>query len=461
MTVTQEGPLTVFRKDVWFAETGYKPHPGQVIIHNDQTRHQVVVNGRRWGKTLLGGKETETKAFVKNFLGNPQRGWIVGPEFRDCEKEFRVVYDTFKALGIDQVSSKFLSNVDNGNMHITTKWGFDLECRSAKHPESLTGEGLDFVLMVEAGKHKRKTWTEYIRPALSDKRGRSLHSGVPEGATENSLLYTLYQRGQDTTKKAWQSWQMPSWTNTAVFPGGLMDPEIQDAKDDLTDEEFARQYGAQFVERVGRVMKEWDDDWHIKDLTYNREWPLYVAVDYGYTNPFVILWIQTDPFDNVYVIKEQRYTLMDTLDVAKDVKSRYESLVSKIVAIYPDPAEPDDTQTLMKVWKKPARMNTGGTIKSRLELIRSSLKLQNDYLPDDHPDKRATLQIDRSCEQLIWEMRQGYRWPEHRSDIKNDDENPLDKNNHGPEALGRFYKGHYGIKNERRRSRQHTAKMGK
>lgn len=451
---------TVFRKDVWFDQTGYIPHIGQHEIHYDLHRHKVVVNGRRWGKTLLGGKEVEVTAFVKNYLLQSQRGWIVGPQYSDCEKEFRVVYDTFKALDIDLVSNKFLNNVDNGNMHIQTKWGWDLECRSANHPETLTGEGLDFVLMVEAGKQKRKTWTEYVRPALSDKRGWSLHSGVPEGATETSLLYALYQRGQDKTKTAWQSWQMPSWTNTTVFPGGRKDPEILDAKDDLTDEEFRRQYGAEFVERVGRVMKEWDDDWHIQDLDYRSDWPLYLAIDYGYTNPFVILWIQVDAFDNCYVIREDRFYLMDTTEVAKEIESIAGSLLRNVVAIYPDPAEPDDTSTLSRMWRKPARMNTGGTIKSRLELIRKALKLQNDYLEDSHPDKRATLQIDRSCKDLIWEMREGYRWPEHRSEVKNDDENPLDKNNHGPEALGRFFKGYYDIvATGAKRSRQSKAKM--
>lgn len=74
-------------------------------------------------------------------------------------------------------------------MHIQTRWGFDLQCRSARHPESLVGEGLDFVLLAEAGRHRRRTFTEYVRPALSDKRGISIMSGVPEDASEQSLLY--------------------------------------------------------------------------------------------------------------------------------------------------------------------------------------------------------------------------------------------------------------------------------
>src|SRR5690606_28405361 len=115
-------------------------------------------NGRRWGKTLCGAKEAEPTCFVTNRLGQPQRGWIVGPNYNDCEKEFRVVYDSLKSLGVDTVSSKFLKNTENGNMHIVTNWGWDIECRSAQHPESLVGEGLDFVLLVEAGRLHRSTF---------------------------------------------------------------------------------------------------------------------------------------------------------------------------------------------------------------------------------------------------------------------------------------------------------------
>ena len=142
-------------------------------------------------------------------------------------------------------------------------------------------------------------------------------SGVPEEATDTSLLYWAYNRGQNPDNLQWQSWRMPSWTNNKMFPGGAIDPEILEAKDDLTEDEFARQYEGKFVAKTGRVMAEWDDDEHIKDLKYNPDWPLYAAVDFGYTNDWVWLWIQVDRENNVYVIKEQRYKLRDTEDLAR------------------------------------------------------------------------------------------------------------------------------------------------
>lgn len=454
-------------KFAWFRETGYSPHKAQRIIHTSRKRHRVLSIGRRWGKTLLGAKEAEPCAFVLNHLGQPQFGYIIGPNYTDCEKEFRIIYNTFKGLGVDSISSKFTNNVDSGNMAIHTKWGFRLECRSAAHPESLTGEGLDFVLMVEAGKHKRKTWTEYVRPMLSDKRGWSLHTGVPEGATETSLLYHLWTRGQSEFTASgrpnpWQSWRMPSWTNTVMFPGGRNDPEILDAEDDLTEDEFQRQYGGKFVERVGRVMKEWDDELHLADIEYNREWPLYLAVDYGYTNDWVLLWIQVDQFNSVYVIREDRWKLKDTQEVAKEVKANPATaqLLDKVVAIYPDPANPDDTQILQREWKKPARSNTGGEIKPRMSLIRQGLKERNTHLPPGHKGRKPMLLVDRRlCVKLAWEMREGYRWPEHKSETKNESENPMDKDNHGPEALSRFYKGYMDVVGTERRTRQRKVKV--
>lgn len=455
----------IFRKDIWFDKTGYEPHGGQRLVHYNPTRHRVLCNGRRWGKTLVGGKECEAAAFVKNFLGEPQIGWIIGPEYSDCEKEFRVIWNTFKKLGLDLSSPKFTNNVENGSMHIKTSWGFDLQCRSAKHPDSLVGEGLDFVLIVEAGRHRRKMWGDYVRPALSDKRGWSLSSGVPEGAAEDSLLYSLYQRGQDPTKRTWWSIRMPSWTNPIVFPGGRQDPEILEAEDDLTDDEFRRQYGAEFVERVGRVMKEWDSDIHVKKLEYNRSMPLYAAVDFGYVNYWVWLLIQIDVWGRIYVIGEKLWTMTDTEEIAQQLK--IDPLTPNLQMIYVDPAAPSDASILRKILQKNTSNNTGGEILDRVLMIRRALKPRPDHLPDGHPDKQPKLFVDESCTNLIWEMRQGYRWPERKDpkygEGKNPTELPLDRDNHSVEALGRFFKGHLGEKalpTAPSRSRRTTSMFG-
>lgn len=471
MTATLPEDGLVFRKDLYFEKTGYTPHDAQKLIHYNPTRHRILSNGRRWGKTLLGGKEAESMAWIRNFLGQPMQGWIIGPEYPDCEKEFRVVYNSLKALGVDDVSTKFLNNKDSGTMVIHTKWGFHLECRSAKNPDSLVGEGLDFVLMVEAGRLHRRTFTEYVRPALSDKRGWSMMSGVPEIASETALLYWAYERGQDAAKSQWASWRMPSWSNNVVFPGGRYDPEILEAEDDLTEDEFRRQYGGEFVERIGRVMKEWDDDTHlVEGLDYNPAMPLYVALDYGYTNDWVWLWIQQDIWGQVYVIGETRWVGMDSEEVCRDILERRDradglwTLLEKVNCIYAPPAEPSDTSIVMRLLRRPVRTNTGGEINDRDRETNRLLK------PKGVERRPGILFSKERCDtysgngspglpnSLAWEMRTGYRWPEHKNQNKNASENPLDKDNHGPEALGRFVKGHMTKTSSTRTSRQSTVK---
>jgi len=406
----------------------------------------VLCNGRRWGKSIFGGKELETTAFLRNYLGEPMRGWIIGPNYGDAEKEFRVIYNTFKALGIDTVSNKFIKNVENGNMKIETNWGWVIECRSAQHPDSLVGEGLDFVLLAEAGRHLKRTFTEYVRPALSDKRGFSIMSGVPEDVSDTNLLYWGYHRGQDPNFSQWNSWQLPSWTNTHVFPGGRNDPEIIEAEADLTSDEFDRQYGGKFVLKRGRVMKEWDDDLHVKDLTYRRDLPLFAAVDYGYRNDWVWLWIQYDHLnDRTYIIGEERFLERDTEDIAREMK--HDPLMSNLLSIYVDPSSPDDAKILTRHLGVGTRNNTGGEINPRMRMIRRALKTKPAHLPEDHPERLPGLMVDKSCTTLIWEMREGYRWPESRGDGKNASENPMDEHNHGPEALSRYFKGHLENKN--------------
>jgi hypothetical protein len=190
-------------------------------------------------------------------------------------------------------------------------------------------------------------------------------------------------------------------------------------------------------------MQEWEDETHLGDFPYQPSWPLYMAVDYGFTNPFVVLFIQVGPFGEIRVIWERRWTKLDTEEVATDIMATVPGLVRACQTIYPDPAEPDDTRTMERKLHIPAASSTGGALSNRLSLIRRALKVRNAHLPEGDPERIPTLMIDRSCHQLAWEMREGYKWPEHKSEIKSDSENPLDKDNHGVEALGRFFRGMY------------------
>lgn len=436
--------LALAKDRIWPA-LGYEPHRGQEKIHRSRKRHRVAAMGRRTGKSIAGGHELSVEALyaatVQHELedqGIRREFWIVGPEYSDSEKEFRVVYNDLKRLEVPFDHPGTYNNPENGDMHISLWDGsFQVHAKSAKYPATLVGEGLHGVIMAEAAKMKEVVWTKYIRPTLADFRGWSLWNSTPEG---KNWFYRLWQRGQDPSVEQWESWRLPSWVNHYVFPLGEDDPEIAEMRQEMSEERFKQEVAASFTEFVGRVFKDFDEEIHVKDIDYNPRWPVYACCDYGWSNPFVWLFVQVDVWDNVYVIGEYRATQKDITDIARDLKGI--PLNNYVKRFYPDPAEPGDTAVLAKALRIPSGGNTGGELKWRLELIRQALKPLPEHAPPE--ERQPRLLIDRSCTELIREMLD-YRYPETKEESsKAEPEKPMDKDDHGPEALGRFMRGYFG-----------------
>ncbi len=465
----------ISKERVW-AELGYRPNAAQAKVHASRARHRVNCAGRRTGKSVSGGRELmpwclasrDMKAML-DAIGVRAEYWIVGPNYTDSEKEFRVFYNDCRRKGMpfDKPGTYY---DPKGNMSVSL-WGgtFILHAKSGAHPESLVGEGLHGVIMSEAAKLKESVWQRFIRPTLADFVGESVWNTTPEG---KNWFYDIYQAGQGEDPE-WESWRHPSWVNTHVFrkrtmrddvqrmkailkrsdydPDELMrlhvDPEIVAMARDLTPEAFAQEVEADFSEHVGRVFKGWDDSYHVTDLPHNPAWPLYIATDYGYTDPNVALFIQPGPFGEVNVIAEYYRTHRTDYEFAQDVLEdpRLRVLLRYAQGIYPDPADPGATRTLSEAWKVPDLGGTSGsTIKSRLKGIERKLRFRNDHLPWGHPERVPWLRFDRTCTYSKYEM-DAYKWPDKRRYTGgNQPENPEDKDNHVPEALGRFFAG-YGL----------------
>lgn len=468
-TATRQRGVLV--KDKMFDHLNYTPHGGQVDIHRSPARMKVVSAGRRFGKSQIGGHEltleglaTYGKEAELEDRGIRREFWIVGPEYSDSEKEFRVLWNDLKRLEVPLDRPGSYNNVHNGDMSVSLWQGsFQVHAKSAKYPETLVGEGLSGVIMAEAAKIKERVWTKYIRPTLADFRGWALMTSTPEG---KNWFYEAWQRGQNEHDRSWSSWRRPSWDNPVVFPVGAtpqavdlllrmmepqniidkqitlqmieeagMDPEILDMATDMSADKFKQEVAADFTEFVGRVFKNFDEEVHVANLQYDPAQPLFACCDYGWTHPFVWLFVQVTRHNHINVLAEYRVERRDINDIAKDLEQV--PLTKYVQVFFPDPAEPGDTAVLESKLQIPFNSDTGGELKHRLEYIRQALKF------DSHVGRPQML-IDRSCSDLIFEMNE-YRWPETKEESnKMPAEKPMDKDDHGPEALGRFFRGYYG-----------------
>lgn len=464
--------VTLSKHKLW-RELGYRPNPAQVKVHDSSARHRVNCAGRRTGKSYAGGMELmpwckaarDMKPMLDQ-LGVRAEYWIVGPNYTDSEKEFRVFYNTARRLGMpfDKPGTYY---DPKGNMSVSLWEGaFILHAKSGAHPESLVGEGLHGVLMSEAAKLKESVWQRFIRPTLADFVGESVWNTTPEG---KNWFYDIFTAAQDPKNSEWDAWRHPSWVNQHVFRKPTtaedvavmkdilkgqsydeeefarlnVDPEIVSMARDLTPEAFAQEVEASFSEHVGRVFKDWDEDYHVADLPHNPEWPLYIATDYGYVDPNVCLFIQPGPFGQVNVIAEYYRTHRTGPEFAEDVlrDPRLSRLLGFCQGMFPEPADPGTTEMLSDTWKVRVLGGTGGEIMPRVRGIMAKLKYRNPHLPWGHPERVPWLRFDRSCVMSRYEM-DAYRWPDKRKTVgTNGPEQPQDKDNHVPEALGRFFAG--------------------
>ena len=464
-----------------FGVQKYSPHSVQRKVHAAKQvtgvdrdgkiqytggRFRTTDAGRRTGKSNLGGHELAFEAMrmpgrlrAEDLTRHGRRAefWIVGPEYSDAEKEFRVLYDTLKKMNAEFDQPGTYYSPAGGMLSLSMFDGaFQVHTKSSKLPTTLVGEALEGVIFAEAAKIKPVVWPKYIRPMLADYRGWAQFTSTPEG---KNWFYDLYKLGQDPAQPEYWSIKAPSWSNNILFPGGRTDPEILSLESGMSAEKFNQEIGADFTEYVGRVYKEFDEDVNVVDCMYNPKLPLFIAADYGYTNPNVLLFIQVGFWGDVYIIAEYYQTQRTADEMAREVlaDARLGPLSRAATLLYPDPEDPSATATLAEKLKLKPQGNTGGLLNTRIELIRKLLKPQPLELEDGHPEKLPKLWVDRSCSNTIADFLD-YRYPETKDEASTLErpENPLKANDHGPEAFSRFAGGYFHDQKPKRRARVST-----
>ncbi len=156
------------------------------------------------------------------------------------------------------------------------------------------------------------------------------------------------------------------------------------------------------------VFDQFDPDVHVKSIDYNPNLPLYRALDFGFVNPFVCLWIQVDGEGVVRVIDEYVRSRA-TIDIhAAEIISRTPGDESRVTATFCDPAgagvnDVTGTSAVKQLRElgiatrsRPSRILVG------IELVRRAIRAG---------DQKCRLIISPVCSRLI-EAMQCYHYPE-------------------------------------------------
>ena len=208
-------------------------HEGQQEIRRNPARYKVLACGRRWGKTRLGS----LLCLAHGLAG--QRAWWVAPSYKMAAVGWRGISKL-----AEQVTGATIKQVDR---IVTLPSGGWVQVRSADDPQSLRGEGLDFVVLDECAFMREEAWSEVLRPSLSDRKGGAMFISTPKG---HNWFWNLWRRGQDGQEPEWQSWKRPTAENPYIDKD-----EIEAARHGLPERIFAQEYLADFMDDAGGVFR--------------------------------------------------------------------------------------------------------------------------------------------------------------------------------------------------------------
>ena len=187
------------------------------------------------------------------------RAWWVSPTYRMSEVGWRP---------LRQIASKIPgAKVRKVDREVVIPGGGLVAVRSADNPDSLRGEGLDFVVLDEAAYIAPEAWSEALRPALSDRLGRALFISTPRG---RNWFWDVYTRGGDDPD--WSSFTFPTAANPFIAAS-----EIEAAKRELPEIIFRQEYEAHFVDSEGAVFRRVQDVAILDPLDEPLEGHQYVA----------------------------------------------------------------------------------------------------------------------------------------------------------------------------------------
>ena len=217
---------TVNKREIFLPEL----HKKQIEIVENQSRFKVLSAGRRWGKTLLGCWLCIAYAL------EGKRAWWVAPTYTMALEGWRELRQIAVDYGVIVKEAERTIITPNGGM---------VSVRSADNPDRLRGAGLDFIVLDECAFIKEQTWTEVLRPTLSDRMGSALFISTPKGY---NWFQRLFEDAQN--REGWATWTLPTSSNPLVPLS-----ELEIAKEEVCSFLYSQEYEAQFVEATGGLIK--------------------------------------------------------------------------------------------------------------------------------------------------------------------------------------------------------------
>src|SRR3990167_5251388 len=250
-----------------------KLHPTQLTIAKDKTRFKVINCGRRWGKTTLAVEIIKLKA-----LSKPRRICYIAPTYQQSRDiAWEMLKKELQPIIKDTNESRLELKVETQKGEIS-----HISLRGWEAIETLRGQAFDLIVIDEVASMRNFWigWQEVLRPTLTDRQGSVIFISTPKGFNH---FYTLYNK-QDLDLD-YKSFHFTSYDN----PYNKKE-EIDKAKSEVNDNQFAQEYLADF-RKVEGLVYNLQDECRIEALDKKTKTEKRImGVDWGFRNPAAI-WV--------------------------------------------------------------------------------------------------------------------------------------------------------------------------
>ena len=282
-----------FRKLIWKSER-YSPSDDQARFHASKARLKLVAGGVRGGKSKSTAREIDQYSITEGGLG-----WLVGPDYDQSRPEFEYLLEAYAKL--DLVDKDSVSLPARGPAKFETKWGFKWQTKSSTDPVSLASYAPDVVVMCEAAQQSHEAFMKCVERA-TEKNAPVILTGTFESSL--GWYADMWGRWQAPNPEGGESFSIPSWSNSKIFPGGREDKKIKDAEAAMPPDLFMERYGGIPCKPTGLVFPDFDRRRHLLPVTelYDPDIPVEIWCDPA-THVYAILFVQVQK-ERVCVIDE-------------------------------------------------------------------------------------------------------------------------------------------------------------
>ena len=219
-----------------------RPHPAQLSVMREADRFNVLVAGRRFGKTVLGMNEC-TRPMLE---GKPTA--FFSPTYKNLSETWRAMVELLQPMTIKRSEGEHRIQIIGGGT--VEMWSLDSTSADAIRGRKYAMAVLDECAVVP---HLLDTWNFIIRPTLLDYAGGAWFISTPKGRTD---FHKMYEWGRDPAFPEWRSWRRPTSENPYIPP-----TELEGARQTMPLRAFEQEIEARFIDEVtGALFRQADID---------------------------------------------------------------------------------------------------------------------------------------------------------------------------------------------------------